>query len=100
MIWARPAARRGAIARAFSLTCILLVVFIGVVQAVHVHSANSKLPSHHCSVCSVAHSGVLGKALYRPVPVLVRAVLVVSPGASLKSSVVVWSLHIRPPPSV
>jgi len=72
----------------------------GVVQAIHIHSQNSKLPSHDCSICSVAHSGVLAKGLYRPVPVFVRTVLVVLPEAAPKCSGFVSSLHIRPPPAV
>lgn len=93
-------ARRGALVRVLCLICILLVTFVGVVQAVHVHSENSKLPSHECSFCSVAHSGIIGYALYRPTPVFVRAVLFVVPDTVSKSSGFVSSLHIRPPPSV
>ena len=83
-----------------SLLCVLLVAFVGVVQAVHVHSDNSKLPSHECSVCSVAHSGVLSTAVYRPFDLFVRAVLTVSPEVARKSSGVIFSLRIRPPPTV
>jgi hypothetical protein len=80
--------------------CILLVTFVGVVQAVHVHTDNSKLPSHECSICSVAHSGILTSAVYRPVPVLVRSVLMLSPEAIGNSFGVIFSLRIRPPPTL
>jgi hypothetical protein len=83
-----------------SLLCIALVAFIGVVQAVHVHAENSKIPSHECSICSVAHSGVLTSAVYRPVPLPVRAALIVSHDVVSKSSNVILSLYIRPPPTV
>jgi len=86
--------------RLLSVVCVFLVGFIGFIQAVHVHSGNSKLPSHDCSICSVAHSGVIAKALYRPVPVFVSAVLLVPTDAVPKSSGFVSSFHIRPPPSV
>jgi hypothetical protein len=86
--------------RLLSLACILLVTFVGAVQAIHVHSNNSKLPSHECSVCSVAHSGVITSAPYRPAPVLVRTVLFVPQGVLSKSSGFVSSLRIRPPPTL
>ncbi|SRR5580704_10332772 len=86
--------------KVLALACVLLVTFVGVVQAVHVHSENSKLPNHECSVCSVAHSGIIGHAFYRPAPVFARTVLFVAPDPVSKSSSFVSSLHIRPPPSV
>ena len=86
--------------RALCWLCVLLVTFTGVVQAVHVHPDNSKVPSHECSICSVAHAGVISQAPYRPAPVLVRAVLVAAPDAIYKSSGFVSSLRIRPPPAL
>jgi hypothetical protein len=80
--------------------CILLVAFTGVVQSVHVHSDNSRLSSHDCSICSVAHAGVLSSAVYRPVPVFVRQILFVPPDLVRNSSGFVFSLRIRPPPTV
>src|ERR1700674_1922486 len=85
---------------ALSLLCILLVTFVGVVQAVHVHTDSSKLPSHEWSICSVAHSGVLSSTVHRPAPLFVRTVLMVSPDVVCKSSGFVFSLRIRPPPTV
>ena len=92
--------QRRALIRVSSLVCVLLVALVGFIQAVHVHLDDSKLPSHECSICAVAHSGVVGQAQYRPVPVVVRAVLVAAPDATAKSSGFVFSLRIRPPPSV
>jgi len=86
--------------RGVSLLCVLLVAFTGVIQAVHVHTDNSKLPGHECSVCSVAHSGVLNSAVYRPVPLFVRTVLTVSPEVAHNSFGFVSALRIRPPPAV
>ena len=86
------------LAKNLSLLCVLLVVFAGFVQAVHVHSQDSKLPSHECSVCSVAHAGVIAQAVYRPVPVFVRSARVVLPEVPVKSSDSVFTIHIRPPP--
>jgi len=92
--------RKDTISAALSLLCILLVTFTGVIQAVHVHTENSKLPSHECSVCSVAHAGVLSSTVYRPAPLFVRSVLVASPDVACKSFGFVSSLRIRPPPAV
>ena len=83
-----------------SWLCVLLVAFIGFVQATHVHTDNSKIPSHECTICSVAHSGALTSTVYRPAPVLVRTALAVSPEVVSKSCLVVFSLYIRPPPAV
>lgn len=82
------------------MLCVLLVAFTGFVQAVHVHTDNSKLPGHECSVCSVAHSGVLNSAVYRPVPLFVRTVLTVLSEVAHNSFGFVSSLRIRPPPAV
>jgi hypothetical protein len=83
---------------AFSLLCVLLIAFTGFVQAVHVHPADSGVPSHECSLCSVAHAGVVGSPVYRPVPVFTRTTLAVPPEVTSISSIVVFSLRIRPPP--
>jgi hypothetical protein len=86
--------------RGVSLVCIFLVAFTGFIQAVHVHADDSKLASHECSICSVAHSGVLSSAVYRPVPVFVRSVLTVLPEVASNSFGFVSSLRIRPPPAI
>src|SRR5882724_805118 len=83
-----------------SLLCVVLVLFVGIVQAVHVHSGNSKLPSHECSVCSVAHAGILHKTAAKPIPIFVRTELVSVAVVTHTSSVVLSTFRIRPPPSV
>jgi hypothetical protein len=92
--------RKDTISAGLSLLCILLVTFTGVIQAVHVHTENSKLPSHECSVCSVAHSGVLSSAVYRPAPLFIRTVVTASREHTRSSFGFVSSLRIRPPPAV
>jgi hypothetical protein len=78
---------------------VLLVVFTGAVQAIHVHTDNSKVPNHACSTCSVAHSGLLNNAMHHPAPSMVRAAVVLIFDTQLKSSEFASSLHIRPPPT-
>jgi len=83
---------------ALSLLCVLLVGFSSFVQAVHVHPSDSRLPSHECSLCLVAHSGAVSIAPYRPAPVFARNTLAVLPELSANSFELVFSLRIRPPP--
>src|SRR5580698_8881632 len=86
--------------KVLALLCALLVSLVGVVQATHVHSESSKLPSHECSMCSVAHAGVINNVVCPPVPLFVRTTLVVISDPISRSSEFVSSLHIRPPPAV
>jgi hypothetical protein len=95
-----PKARYCVRSAALSLICVLLVLLAGFAQTNHVHTGNSGSANHECSVCSVAHSGALIKASYRPVPVFVRAILVPRQEASPKSLLFASFLYIRPPPSV
>jgi hypothetical protein len=85
--------------RVISLLCVLLIAFTGTVQAIHVHSDNAKLPAHDCSLCSVAHAGVIGGNVYQLAPVFVGAYTALAPEYSSQSSEPLFSLHIRPPPA-
>ena len=82
---------------ALALLGIVLVAFTSFVQAVHVHNG-SKLASHECSLCSVAHSGVAVSVPYCPAPVFASTPLEVLAEANTHSSGFVPSLRIRPPP--
>jgi hypothetical protein len=86
-------------AKALPLVCVLLVAISGFAQAIHVHTDDSKLPSHDCSVCSLAHAGVINIAIFNPVPVFTRAELFVAPDAVYQSLAFAFWLRIRPPPS-
>jgi hypothetical protein len=81
--------------------CVLIVALVGFIQAVHVHTDNSKLSSHDCTICSVAHSGVIHQATVSPVPVFHRMIAaLLLPEIIPQSSGFVFSLRIRPPPAV
>lgn len=86
--------------RLISLLCVLLVAFTGTVQAIHVHSDNAKLPAHDCSLCSVAHAGVIGGNVYQLAPALSRAYTSSAPEYSAHSTEPLFSLNIRPPPAL
>ncbi len=91
---------RGRFVKTLALLGVLLIALTGFAQAVHVHSDNSKLPSHECSICSIAHCGVIGTSIYQPIPVMESAIASLTPDVILRSTAVVLSLRIRPPPSL
>ncbi|HEY1799718.1 MAG TPA: hypothetical protein VGG46_02190 [Terriglobales bacterium] len=83
------------------LMCVLIVAFVGFVQAVHVHTDNSKVSTQDCTICSVAHSGVIQSVSVSPIPVFHRIVAALQlPKIFHQSSGYVFSLRIRPPPAV
>ena len=84
---------RGAVA----LLCILLVAVVGIISAVHVH-ADAKLATHSCTLCAVAHAGVIATRAFNPAPRVSKARLLVIPNRAFYSFVLPLSLHIRPPP--
>jgi len=86
--------------RVLAILCTLIVALNGYAQAVHVHTQNSSVPGHDCSICSVAHSGVLSSTAYQPAPLFVRTILVVSVEIARSSAGIVFSHRIRPPPTV
>jgi hypothetical protein len=86
--------------RIITFICVGLMLFVGIIQAVHVHTENSKLPSHECSVCSVAHAGIIRNAVQNPVPIFVHTESVSIAAVASKSAGVILSFRIRPPPAV
>jgi hypothetical protein len=97
-----PAKQRSTAAQGLqfvSLLCVLLIVFAGFAQAIHVHSDSSQIPGHECSICSIAHAGVLGSTIYQFAPLFFLTVLIAVSRPKEKSSGFISSLHIRPPPA-
>jgi len=84
--------------RASAVVCILLVLFIGFVSAIHSHSDAARTPEHSCSVCALAHAGVVPVQLSAPVPIFASTALHLTTADSPHSLLLVSSLHIRPPP--
>jgi hypothetical protein len=83
-----------------ALAGVLLVAFSGFAQAIHVHADDSKLPSHECSLCSVAHSGAVVSVAYQPSPMFTLTELFIAPEAVQQSVGFVFSVRIRPPPTI
>ena len=80
--------------------CVFLVGLIGVIQVVHVHTDDAKIPAHECSICSVAHAGILVNTLPQPAPVFRQTTLAAQPTVKDELRRAALSLYIRPPPSV
>lgn len=91
---------RKRLARSLAVLGVVLVFFIGMVQAVHVHADESSLSHHECSLCSVAHAGVIAVAPHAPLPVVTQTILAVPQNPAHQSLGFASSLRIRPPPSV
>jgi hypothetical protein len=97
----RPAIKSvSSAARLLAVVGILLVGLSGFAQAVHVHPDDAKLPSHECSLCSVAHSGAIASVAYQPTPESITVRHVVIAEVLPQSSAFVFFLRIRPPPTV
>jgi hypothetical protein len=79
---------------------ISLVLLVSAIQATHVHTEDSKIPSHECTMCSVAHAGILNHVIPPPAPLFVQTSPVVVSEPISNASGFVSSLHIRPPPAV
>lgn len=82
---------------AAAVLCILLVVAAGTVSAVHVH-VSAKTATHSCTLCAIAHAGVIGTRGFNPAPRVSRTVLLALPKSAFYSFELAVSLHIRPPP--
>ena len=79
---------------------VLLMAGFGFVQAVHVHEAlvGQSSPASHCSLCVVAHSGVLlTPAAVAPAQVSDSA-KIAELETQLRSHLEVAQSNIRPPP--
>lgn len=103
-MWGTPLSRAAYITQSerrlkiLALLCVLLAVFVAAVQAVHVHTDDSNIPSHECTMCAVAHAGILNTTVSPPAPLFVETTLALVFEPISKTSEFVSSLHIRPPP--
>jgi hypothetical protein len=55
--------------RAAATFCILLIFLTGIITAVHFHADQSAASDHLCSVCALAHAGVVPVELGPQVPI-------------------------------
>src|SRR5215469_212951 len=86
--------------RATAAVCILLIFVTGFVAAVHYHADQSPASDRLCSVCALAHAGIVPVELGPQVPIFVPSA-VSEPTAATPGSLLLVSSHfIRPPPAV
>jgi len=86
--------------RAAGLLCVLLISLSGFITAVHAHNPRTGSSERACSVCALAHSGVVAVEiqLHAPVPVAFESF---KPLAQQSPSFAQFSsFYIRPPPAV
>jgi hypothetical protein len=83
--------------RASAVLCVLLVLFISFVAVAHSHSSDSNT-DRSCSICALAHAGVVPVEIGAHVPILIPAVISETAAESSHSLLLVSSSYIRPPP--
>jgi hypothetical protein len=93
-------AQRTPVFRAVGVLCVLLVLLVGFISAVHIHPASANAADSSCPACALAHAGVVLVDLGYATPVFNAAVLVADNPEAAPSYTPYSSLYIRPPPSV
>ena len=95
----RATANRSQIAQLLGVLCIVLVLAMGTVQALHSHPDDSQTPRHSCSICSAPSLG--------PAATTVSVLPMVRPVAMThfaRETFVVFrpalTNFVRPPPAV
>ena len=79
--------------------CVLLVLFVGATQALHIHASN-EAANPGCSLCAVAHV----TALPAPVLAILMVAETVAPVGESESTAAPqrffsFNLYVRPPPA-
>jgi hypothetical protein len=89
--------RFGVLGRSGVMLCILLVLLTGFVAAAHFHP-NDSGADHSCSLCALAHTGIVVTSVSQPLPVFTRSVLPEGSTPTQHFLLLVFSQYIRPPP--
>jgi hypothetical protein len=84
--------------RTLGCVCVLLVCLTGFISAAHVHPAKANAPDRSCSVCAMAHAGVVPVELGSPIPVFTSSGTLEESAESVPSFALHSALYIRPPP--
>lgn len=85
--------------RATGVVCLLLILLTGFVAAVHIHPGSSNAPEHSCSICALAHTGVISVQSGPPAPLFTSSGFFETISATSHSLLLVTFLYIRPPPA-
>jgi hypothetical protein len=86
------------ISRAVALLCVFLIFLTGFIAAVHFHAAPSTSIDRTCSVCALAHAGVIAVELGLPTPAFTASGTCESRVEVSHSLLFPSYLYIRPPP--
>jgi hypothetical protein len=84
--------------RAVAVLCVFLIFLTGFIAAVHFHADGSDSSDRSCSVCALAHAGVVPAEIGTQIPVLVPTVVSEVAAEKSHSLLLVSSSYIRPPP--
>jgi hypothetical protein len=76
--------------------CVLMMLVIGTIQAVHVHPDNA--PRHTCSICS-APNAKLNTAQTSPVPLMMALRMAIIETAAPRIFRAATPNFVRPPPA-
>jgi len=85
--------------RATAAFCILLIFLTAFIAAVHFHADQSAPSDRLCSVCALAHAGIVAVELGRQVPIFIPSAVSEPTAATPGSLLLVCSHFIRPPPA-
>jgi hypothetical protein len=81
------------------LLCVLLMLFVGATQALHIHASNEAV-NPGCSLCAVAHVTALpAPALASPVVSEIVATVAEPDPITAPQRFFSFSLYVRPPPA-
>ncbi len=96
--WTDQSERFGFAYRAGTLLCVLLVFLTSFVAVAHFHPSNSESPDRSCSLCALAHTGVIVNNVATPAPIFAPSILAEIPATVSPSFLSISSNYIRPPP--
>ena len=86
--------------RAGTLLCLVLVLLASLVAVAHVHLKAQNTQDRSCSICALAHSGVVPTAVSSPSLAFASTALALARCEQVHSLLLGSSLYIRPPPAV
>ena len=90
--------QHGQWSRIVSVLCVVLVLAMGTVQAVHSHPDRANAPHHTCSICSVPNV-TLNTADASPVPVMVAVPMSIVETSAPRIFRPATANYVRPPPT-
>jgi len=97
-IMQRMGGNRGVVVRTTAVLCVLLVLVIGAVQAVHSHPDSAKTARHSCSICS-APNAKLNTQSVSPTPVMVAVPVANVEATAPRIFRPITTNFVRPPPA-